>query len=799
MKNRLVNTNCVITSPNGSLPTEDADINDDGEIDIYEAQEVRYLSLKNSEISSIDEIGYFINLERLLIYGNQISTANFSSNVQLKTLDIKNNSLTSLNFSENQHIRTVIADDNELQELTLLDNQELIHLNVSGNDFSDLYLNEAPNLIHLNFSFNPNILNIDLASNVNLTELYVTGNNLTQLDLSQNIELEILNCAVNELQSLNLSHNTNLRSLNCAYNELTEILTNSNQLDNINCDYNNLTEIDISNSKMLYNFSAEHNSLTSLDITSNHLLKTLAINNNALETLFIKNGSSLVSLGFDNNPDIRFICIDSEINGSLVEYFQVTNKLEDYGYVDCQVNSYCSFVPGGGYYDVIGETRFDIDGNGCNITDAIYPYLKLKVSNGTEEAIFIANGEGNYKIPLQEGPHTFVPMLEEISYFTIDPSIVQLDIPTGQNPHIQNYCIVPDGIHDDLEITIVPLEQAVPGFDCRYKIIYKNKGNTTLSGEVKLTFQDEFMDFLNATPSENSQSTDTINWIFNDLLPFQTNEIEVAMHLNAPTDVPPLNGGEILNFKTSIFPQENDETIEDNTFTLEQTVFNSMDPNDIKCLQGNTLPVNKIGDYIHYLIRFENLGTVNARNIVIKDVLNTETLNPLSIVPLSSSHNFVTRLKNDNILEFVFEDIQLPFTSPNNKGFVLFKIKTRGNLQVGENIMNNAEIYFDYNFPIETNTENTEITEETLSIYDYKSGVNIYPNPANNMLFIEFLLTSIKKPSQVLIFDLTGKLLKKELIESKTNKLDISNFSAGVYLIKIVIDEKIITKKIVVN
>ena len=52
-----------------------------------------------------------------------------------------------------------------------------------------------------------------------------------------------------------------------------------------------------------------------------------------------------------------------------------------------------------------------------------------------------------------------------------------------------------------------------------------------------------------------------------------------------------------------------DEIPIDNIFNLTQTVVNSYDPNDKTCLQGKTVSSEVIGEYVHYLIRFENTGS----------------------------------------------------------------------------------------------------------------------------------------------------------------------------------------------
>src|SRR5690606_9140400 len=110
------------------------------------------------------------------------------------------------------------------------------------------------------------------------------------------------------------------------------------------------------------------------------------------------------------------------------------------------------------------------------------------------------------------------------------------------------FCVIPNGIHNDLEVTIISLEAAQPGFDTDYKIIFKNKGNTTLSGNIDFTFDDDYLDLLSSNPIVNSQSTGNLIWNYTNLQPFETREISLTMTLNTPTDANfPLNSGDLLN------------------------------------------------------------------------------------------------------------------------------------------------------------------------------------------------------------------------------------------------------------
>jgi hypothetical protein len=169
---------------------------------------------------------------------------------------------------------------------------------------------------------------------------------------------------------------------------------------------------------------------------------------------------------------------------------------------------------------------------------------------------------------------------------------------------------------------------------------------------------------------------------------------------------------------------------------------------------------------------------------VVKDIIDTNKFDMSSFVPMTSSHEYLARVQNDNEVEFIFENINLPFDDANNDGFIMFKIKTLPSLVVGDTFENSAEIYFDFNFPIITNLEQTTI-DTTASTDDFalNADITVFPNPADDRLKIESLIAF----NVVVIYDLTGKELKR--IVSTTNRLtqevDVSTLKNGVYYISI--------------
>lgn len=108
---------------------------------------------------------------------------------------------------------------------------------------------------------------------------------------------------------------------------------------------------------------------------------------------------------------------------------------------------------------------------------------------------------------------------------------------------------------------------------------------------------------------------------------------------------------------------------------------------------------------LDYQIRFQNVGTDTAFNVVIKDTLPT-AVNPATFQAGASSHSYRYEISEAGILHITFEDIHLPDSSTNeaaSQGFINFRVNQKPDNPVGTIIENKAAIYFDFNEPVITN------------------------------------------------------------------------------------------------
>ncbi|PZX92625.1 T9SS C-terminal target domain-containing protein [Flavobacterium aquariorum] len=793
----------------------------------------------NNKLASID-FNTSTNLQYLGCENNQITTLNINPFLNLKILDCGNNQLTSLNLTGLNFLQTLNCSFNQLPSLNLIGLNNLTDINCSNNILTELNVLGQNQLESLDCSKN-SISNLDLVGLSQLSGLFCSQNTLSSLNISGLNGLSIIECNNNKLTSLDVKENLYLRELDCSNNLLTSLdlnslsqlwflilfqnkittidLTGLFDLEIISFFENNIATIDFSSSPKLTDIDGGKNpieaidlsqlpnlevlwlgftSINTLDLSNSNKLKGINVSSCPnLESINLKNGSreDLEYLetelqdyykadcsNFSNCPKLKYICGDEE------ELESISQKITSYNYENCIVGGYCSFDEGGANYTIQGNNRMDSNKNGCDASDLPASHIKFTISDGTETGTVITNESGNYSIKVKEGTYTVTPILENADYFTISPTSVNVNFPTDASPFIQEFCLTPSASHKDLEITLIPMEVARPGFDSKYKLVYKNKGNVAQSGTVNLAFDDAVLDVVVSNPIVSSQNTNSLSWNFSDLKPFETREITFTLNVNSPMETPAVNSGTVLHYTATVNSVDSDEYPIDNMFVLNHTVVGSLDPNDKTCLEGDVITSGLIGEYVHYLIRFENTGNYAVQNIVVKDMIDLTKFDISTLVPTDASHSYITKISEGNKVEFIFENVNLPFDDANNDGYIAFKIKTKPTLVVGDSFDNEANIYFDYNFPVLTNKATSKFgTSLGTQDFEFSNYFKVYPNPASEVLNI--LETKEIEVQSIAVYDILGQLVIALPNIKDSSKIDVSNLRTGNYFLKIKSDK----------
>lgn len=446
----------------------------------------------------------------------------------------------------------------------------------------------------------------------------------------------------------------------------------------------------------------------------------------------------IYSLDMDNDGDMdmitnssqgqRFIWFPNDGAANFGEPIEITSFIERVnhitsadinadGKIDLITSSYDDdkvawFENLGVFYNntISGVVRLDANADGCDISDAVIPNLLIQSDNGSNTFSTFTQADGSYLVQANQENFTTAITSTFPTYYASNPTNHTFDFAGLSDTNSDaDFCIEANQTINDLNIVIYPdVDEPRPGFETSYRLMYKNNGTTPLSGTIDFQFDDAKMTFLTASETMATPTANTLTFDYNDLIPFETRYIDFTFDVFT---LPATNIGDMLHSTVTIHPISGDANEGDNTFDLEQIVIGSYDPNDIRVLEGDKITTDEIDNYLHYIIRFQNTGTASAINVRVNNILDDKF--DWSTLQLENlSHEGRVEITNGNNINFIFDNINLPDSNtdePNSHGFIAYKIKPKNNVVLGDVFMNTADIYFDFNPPIITNTAATKI------------------------------------------------------------------------------------------
>lgn len=730
LKTALLNSPFVMDVNDNFLTSPDLDFS--GDIEIDEALQIGTIIVENANISDLSGMEFFASLKSFSCAGNQItSLAPLQNMVSLQILSVANNQITSIDLSSG------------FTQLTDFD--------FSGNTVTSLNLSGCSALSYIDPMVTANLVYFNIHNCASITTFNVTSPGLAFIDFTGCIALNNLTIWDSQLTALDFS------TLNCQWISLQ----NNNQLSSIT----------LGNNPGLGSLSVMGSAITTLDLSGLSGLGSVWCSNNLqLQTVFAKNGAN-ESFVFGNCPNVSFVCVDD------FQIDLVQSHLNSASMFNTACSSYCSFTPGGNYNTITGVARFDGNTNGCDAGDLAPNNIRFNISDGPNTGASFSSNTGNYTFYTQTGNFTVTPSVEHPTFFNFSPQWAVVPFPNNNNnTAVEDFCITANGVHSDVEMTISPVTPARPGFDAVYQLSYKNNGNKTETVFLNFGYDESRMNFVSASAVPNGSGPGALGFTIFNLRPFENGSVLVTMHVNAPTDTPAVNVGDVLSF-TSFIDVSVDENWADNSFPYSQTVVGSFDPNDITCLEGNVAPVSSIGNYLHYAINFENTGTDSAENIVVKMVVDPAQFNLGSLQMINASHAAEVKISG-NVVEFVFKQIYLNI---GGHGHILLKLKTNAGLTVGSVVSRRADIYFDYNLPVDTGLANTTFQLLSKDQFEIDQSVAVSPNPSNGV----FNVKASSMIESVALYDLQGRIVATHLLGESNATIDISAYANGIYFVEV--------------
>ena len=411
-------------------------------------------------------------------------------------------------------------------------------------------------------------------------------------------------------------------------------------------------------------------------------------------------------------------------------------------------------------------------------------YKAVQIGN----SVVYTNASGHYSVLRLPGTYVISLVNPGVGYSISVPAGGTYNVSAssiGQVYSGYNFGLWADPSFADLSADIHQISTVTPGFPVMNHLSYCNNGVSASAG-VFTYYWDPMLaisspSVFSPAPTSFNAASNSASWTFNSLAPGACGYI--YMNASAPTTL--VLGTPV--FSTAIVTPLADSNPPNNIDTLHQTVVGSWDPNDKQGLPTGIGPEGKIfpNTQLTYTIRFQNTGTAPAVNVVLIDTISTDFVLETFQMNASSDDYSAQVDQSTRTIRWIFNNIMLPDSTSDpigSIGFVNFSIDPIQN-QVDGTVLNNfADIYFDFNEPIRTNTS-VHTIDRFLGISDIQNGPNVqvYPNPFSTST--TFLVkTEDNSRSEVAVHDILGKTVSSFLIESgKPFTYSASQLSSGMY------------------
>ncbi|HRD51323.1 MAG TPA: T9SS type A sorting domain-containing protein [Flavobacteriales bacterium] len=466
-------------------------------------------------------------------------------------------------------------------------------------------------------------------------------------------------------------------------------------------------------------------------------------------------------------------------------------SLIDMGFPPCAMNYYtvvypatvtdCATVSGDLFVDVNGDCANSSGDFGlANRTVTIDPgFTTLTNAAGHYQRQL---PDGTYDLNVSDPVYTQVCPVASPVNFTVDqvtPATIDIAFAPGPDPDIAISCA---------------FNAAVVGFGQELWITVTNNSGVA-SGPVTITLDhDPVLSYCYAwicivppfsmplvLPYPTSFTTGQLTWDLSaGLLPGQTRLL--SARLCVPPDIALL--GTDLSYTATATTLLNDADPSNNTCSHTETVVGSYDPNDkqARTSSGSASEWSIANDsLITYTIRFQNIGTAPAVNVVLVDSIATG-LDLASLRILGASHTFSASLEG-RVLRFTFDHIMLPDSSsnePRSHGFAQFSIRPVA-MAPGSSVANFADIYFDFNPPVRTNTSVVTAPLITGLVANASPAFAVMPNPGTN----HFTLSLPPGPHTITLFDATGRMVLQQRTTDARPVINTEALPAGLYRIAV--------------
>jgi len=321
-----------------------------------------------------------------------------------------------------------------------------------------------------------------------------------------------------------------------------------------------------------------------------------------------------------------------------------------------------------------------------------------------------------------------------------------------------------------------------PGFMALYYATAVNDGPIAMNDLTLSVAYDPMLSFVMSDSVLTAQSAGFVSWTIGTLPPFTTLDYRFVVQ------VPPDPGliGTTLSAQCTISGAVPDADPSNDVFTLSTITIGAYDPNDKQARTSSDASAQHylvpLDEHIDYTIRFQNTGTAPAQHVILIDTIAAE-FDLGSFIYFGASHNAELSLLPGRVLRFDFPNIQLPDSASDpvgSNGYARFRLKPAIALP-GTLYRNAADIYFDFNPPIRTNTSELMAMEPMHVGGIASAALRLAPNPASGFLLIETPQVSLRS---IELLDPLGRLVLRSTATSSAVRIDVSALPRGAYVVR---------------
>jgi len=358
-----------------------------------------------------------------------------------------------------------------------------------------------------------------------------------------------------------------------------------------------------------------------------------------------------------------------------------------------------ALVHGGQYGFLRGRLYRDLNYN-CNYEqqNGDLPLSQKPVLVQPGNILVNTNSEGYFDLALSPGTYqisTALPPYHDMNCGI--PYPLTAVVTPGNTTETELPFLPTPGISDACVLFTTPIP-ARPGFPVTYKLQVSNVGNDTINDAIAtLTFNAQWLEAQSISPFGQFLGNQAVISL-PSLLPGQVILLKLNFVVSPTTPI-----GTVLSF-TSECPVLDDVKPSNNIARATQTVTGSFDPNDKMAQTVQPEPPGQART-LDYLIRFQNTGTDTAFTVVVTDSLD-HRFDLLTIRTVEASHTFDFSWAGNGLAKWTFRNILLPDSTtnePKSHGYIRFQIQTRPDVLPGSPLLNDADIFFDFNSPVRTN------------------------------------------------------------------------------------------------